>query len=103
MALEVYDGPQAFDQNLSPAYWHNQDKAQIHVFKSFITTKYKKYPEHRPRIVCKPGYVTLIPHKYYTIHSRDDTPIKGAWLIGEQIEDASRSSLSHGDALGHEG
>lgn len=65
------------------------------------------YPElyqKAPRVIrCKPGKLTLIPHwGYYDVYTRDGTELRGAWYIGDTIEDAALKSLSRGDAFGHE-
>lgn len=100
--LTPWTGPEHKDHNLQPSYWHNQDVRQIHYFKSFIHSKYPDYIEHYEKIAAKPGRVTLIPHRYYVINTRDGTPARGAWVHGEFVEEAAPASLSRGDALGHE-
>lgn len=94
--MKHYEGQEGLDEKMKPRYWKNND-AQDHYFVSYLKKKYPSFPDLYPKIIAKHDKVTLIPHGYYTVHSRDDSPINGSWIIGEQVEDVPTSALSHGD------
>lgn len=84
------------DPNMTPCYWLNKD-AQNHYFESILWLYYPHIKEEQKKFICKPGVVTLLPHKYLKVSSRDGTPCKGAWVVGEMIEDFARGSLEYAD------
>lgn len=96
MALKPYLDQTPFDEKMSPRYWRNND-AQDHVFVSRLPQVYPTFPDVYPKIIAKSHKITLIPHGYYVIYTRDDTPAKGTWIVGEQVEDYSEKTLSRGD------
>ena len=89
------------DENLRNWVWINRDNS-THYFVSFLHEKYpvETFPhmwERFPKIEAKPGKLTVIPHRYYKIHTRDDMPAKGTELtMNEAIEAFSPRSLTGG-------
>lgn len=86
------DGLDEIDPRLQPCYWLNKDQ-QLHFFESTIENFYPGFPESQKTYVAKPGAVTLLPHQYLKVSSRDGTPIKGAWVLAEAAEDYAKSSF----------
>lgn len=92
------------DDQLKTSYWFNADNAQTHYFESKLKTFYPLMKEGWPvsTLKCPPQMVLILPHRYYTVSTRDGTAIKGRYLIGEELEALPPSLLTRGGALGHE-
>ena len=78
------------DEDLTPRIWENRDTQQKHYFVSFIDEVYL-FPFGKPRdyaqkIVCRPSFAVKLPHRYYRVHTRDGSPVKGRWIDGEVRE-----------------
>lgn len=72
---------------------------------SLVSNMHRAYPaEHFPwmkdpvpKILLKPGRPTVIPHRYYDVHSRDDSPITFKEMqMDEGVEEFNPNSLIKG-------
>lgn len=84
------------DENLKPRYWWNKSN-QTHVFISKLKSFYPNAKEELERYYAHPGKVTLLPHNYWIIDTRDSSPAVGQWVHGKEIEAFSLKSLAHAD------
>jgi hypothetical protein len=87
MALQFskqFDNP---DHNLRPWCWLNDD-TQTHVWKSFLTEKYPQFREDMPQFTVKPGKIAFLPHRYYKIYTRDDSPARGKEMTRNEAVEA---------------
>jgi len=99
------------DQDLTPWVFLNKGKSTA-VWISYLNTgipakgttpaKPAPYPlnlfphmwERHPRILAKPGKPCALPHRYYYIVTRDDSPVQGAEMgMDEAIEQFTPKSL----------
>lgn len=94
--LSTFTGLAHPDENMAPKYWLNRDN-QNHFFESRLHLVYPLMSEPQKIYVCKPGKVTVLPHGYMTVSSRDGTPIRGSWVVGEMVEDFSTQSLEYAE------
>lgn len=91
---------QQLDDKLKPWAWANLD-AQKHVWISFLNevypiTKFPLMKERYPRIEVKKGTVACLPHQYYRVFTRDNSPAKGSTMtMGEFLENFAPSSIQH--------
>jgi len=86
-----------FDERLLPIYWKNKSTS-IQYFESCL---YKRHMdlymlEEKKVLICKPGQVLLLPHRYFIPNTRDGSKIVGAFMVGQVVEDAAPKSLTHG-------
>jgi len=84
--IGTIDAQAIHDKNLVPTYWMNDDKAQTHYFRSYIKDVYPGFIESFPVLACRASMMIYLPHKYYTIHTRDNTPATGRWVKGRAVE-----------------
>lgn len=102
MSFKFHEGQESVDENLKPWVWLNDD-TQSHVFRSMLGEKYPVtlFPqmwERHPKITCKPGRLVVLPHRYYKIFTRDDSPAKGKQMfLNEAVENYSEKSLYRGE------
>ena len=70
---------------MAARFWVNRD-TQIHYFESTLE-QHMKIKERRgfEVVAVRPGETCVLPHGFYTVHSRDKKPIKGEWLQGVEI------------------
>lgn len=75
---------------LNGFWWKNDDKAQTHYLRSYLEERFSHLNppplEHKDwRVVpCPAGMAIYLPHKFYTIHTRDNTPANGRVLTGDE-------------------
>lgn len=86
--------------SLTGAFWKNED-TQSHFFVSFLKEKFPGAQEKRglEKIEARPGEIAVLPHKFYRIYSRDNTPCRGSWLQGVEVL-GEKDSKKHMDRAG---
>lgn len=100
--MKTWLGDEHPDPDMKPWYWLNTDKAQTHHFVSFLNEVYPLKTEIAHKIEAKPGYVTMLPHRYFRVWTRDLTPAKGKILIADAAEEYSPKSFRFGGVFGVE-
>lgn len=87
----LIDANQNVDADLNHWVYYN-DGASTAALVSFLQERYplNLYPqmkEQHARIEIRPGQAVLVPHGYYKVFSRDDSPVK---LKKVSVNDAMR-------------
>lgn len=75
------------DNNLNGQWWKSDDIAQKQYLVSILEkmTPLKEHPDWR-LIEVPAGALVYMPHKYYTINTRDGTPARGRVVMGQEVE-----------------
>lgn len=112
MHLKQAESEELLDQNLKPWCFLNESH-QTAVWVSYLNTGIPgkmgqagvaaPYPlnlfphmwERHPRIISKPGKICALPHRYYFVTTRDDSPVKGREMgMDETLEEYADATLS---------
>lgn len=68
--------------------------------KTYSLETYPQMKERHEKIEIKPGRVKIIPHRYYTVHTRDDSPATFKELtMNEAIEIFPKKVIQQPDEL----